>query len=285
MKINDFLKNRKTLIVIISVALVAVLLGVHTLFTNTVLSSGDDRGDWMLSSKVDPRVTEIMQRGSEALREDTSAMTENTVSSSTSETKAPATGTTAAATTTKAAGTTAATRATTRAVTQAPTASQQENIPFATAVAPAAAVDYSEQWDLGYLLAVDNPDTTYACAKINLTDEDRSLLENLCYGEFGTGGFIGASLIAQCVKDAMCFDGYTSVAEVIRECRYDGSTDIGTNDECRQAVRYIFDENHDAVQHRMLYMYNPYMVQSSFHESQNFILSYAGVRFFDRWGA
>ena len=39
-----------------------------------------------------------------------------------------------------------------------------------------------------------------------------------------------------------------------------------------------------AVQHRMLYMYNPYMVKSAFHESQNFILSYQGVRFFDRFG-
>lgn len=281
MKINEFLRNRKTLIVLISVALVAVLLGVHTLFTNTVLSSADNGSDLVSSSKVNPRITEIMQRGSDALREDTSAMTENTVSSSTSETKAPATthnGTTAA---TKAATMAAAT---TRAA-QTTTIAQQENIPFATAVAPDSPADYAEQWDLGYLLAVDNPDTTYACAKITLTDEDRDLLERLCYGEFGTGGFIGASLIAQCVKDAMCFDGYTSVAEVIRECRYDGSTDIGTSDECRQAVRYIFDENHDAVQHRMLYMYNPYMVQSSFHESQNFILSYAGVRFFDRWGA
>ena len=82
----------------------------------------------------------------------------------------------------------------------------------------------------------------------------------------------------------MCFDGFTSVADVITECHYTGDTDIGTNDECRQAVRYIFDENHDAVQHRILYMYNPSMVDSDFHESQNFILSYGGVRFFDRWG-
>ena len=82
----------------------------------------------------------------------------------------------------------------------------------------------------------------------------------------------------------MCFDGFTSVADVISGCHYTGSTSIGTNNECKQAVRYIFDDNRDAVQHRIMYMYNPYMVQSAFHESQNFILSYAGVRFFDRWG-
>ena len=33
-----------------------------------------------------------------------------------------------------------------------------------------------------------------------------------------------------------------------------------------------------------MYMYNPRMVQSNFHDSQNFILSYSGIRFFDRWG-
>ena len=89
--------------------------------------------------------------------------------------------------------------------------------------------------------------------------------------------------IAQAVKDAMCSDGYSSVADVIKYCRYDGSTSMGTNDACRQAVRYIFDDNHAAVQHRLLYMYNPYLCTSSFHESQRFILSYQGVRFFDRW--
>ena len=103
-------------------------------------------------------------------------------------------------------------------------------------------------------------------------------------GEFGSGGFVGAALIAQAVKDAMCFDGYTSVQSIIDGCHYTGRTDIGTNEACKQAVRYIFDENHDAVQHRIMYMYNPYIVQSAFHESQNYILTYQDVRFFDRWG-
>ena len=68
---------------------------------------------------------------------------------------------------------------------------------------------------------------------------------------FGSGGFIGAALIAQSVKDAMCFDGYPTVASVIENCHYTGSTKIGTNQECIQAVSYIFDENKDAVQHRI----------------------------------
>ena len=283
MKINEFMKKRKILIVVVCVVLIAALLGLHTAISANILSEQED-DNFVSTSNINPRYAEIMQRGSQALTQDTSAMALNTVTSSTPSTKAPTTaGTTAATASTKA--TAKATTATTRnndTNTDAATVPQQE-IPFATAAIPETPASYSDQWDLGYLIAVDNPDTSYACAKITLTDEDRDLLERLCMGEFGTGGFIGASLIAQCVKDSMSFEGFTSVAEVIRENRYDGSTEVGTNEECRQAVRYIFDENHDAVQHRILYMYNPYLVQSSFHESQNFILSYAGVRFFDSW--
>ena len=274
MNFSKFIKNKKTLIVVASVALVAVVLGIHTIVSANILST-DSSQELTSTSNINPRYKEISERGSEALTQDTSGMAENTVTSSTPETKASTAGTTA--------GTTAApTRATTGTTTQPRTTAALEDIPFATAAAGNA--DYSVQWDLGYLIAIDNPDVSYACAKVTLTDEDRNLAERICMGEFGTGGFIGAALIAQCVKDAMCFEGYTSVADVISGNHYDGSVDIAPNEECRQAVRYIFDENHDAVQHRVLYMYNPYLVQSSFHESQNFILSYAGVRFFDRWG-
>lgn len=274
MNFSKFIKNKKTLIVVVSVALVAVVLGIHTIVSANNLSA--DSGQELTStSNINPRYKEISERGSQALTEDTSAMAENTVTSSTPETKASTAGTTA--------GTTAApTRAINGTTAQPRTTAALEDIPFATAAAGNA--DYAVQWNLGYLIAIDNPDVSYACAKVTLTDEDRNLAERICMGEFGTGGFIGAALIAQCVKDAMCFEGYTSVADVISGNHYDGSVDIAPNEACRQAVRYIFDENHDAVQHRILYMYNPYLVQSSFHESQNFILSYAGVRFFDRWG-
>lgn len=161
---------------------------------------------------------------------------------------------------------------------------QQATIPFATAIIPDTPADYEAQWEAGYLVAIDNPDTIYECAPVTLTDEDRDLLERLCMGEFGSGGFIGACLIAQAVKNAMCFDGYESVESVIKNCRYTGSTEVGKNDACVQAVKYIFDENHDAVQHRIMYMYNPELVQSAFHEGQNYILTYEAVRFFDRWG-
>lgn len=268
MKIIDFLKKRKNTVVFTSLLVAVVLLSVHTVLFSSILSAGNGGGEVTTTSNINPSYQEITEQSSgETTAVEVSAAIENTESSTKPKTKKPNS-------TKETADTTAVTTV----------ATSQAAIPFATAISPQTPADYNEQWNLGYLIAIDNPDKTYECSQVTLTDEDRDLLERLCMGEFGSGGFIGACLIAQAVKDAMCFDGYTSVAEVIKKCRYTGSTSIGTSDACRQAVRYIFDENHDAVQHRIMYMYNPYMVQSAFHESQNFILSYYGVRFFDRWG-
>ncbi len=272
MKIKEFFKDKKNIIMVVCVLVVAALLFVHSTITNSVMQAKSSASAEP-TSNINPHYKEIMENGAAALTQDTTSMAENTTSTATSETKAATT----AAPTTVPKTTTRATRPTTQPSTGA-------SIPFATAIKPETPADYNAQWELGYLVAIDNPDTSYQCAKVELTEEDRDLLERLCMGEFGSGGFIGASLIAQAVKDAMCFDGYTSVQQVITQCRYTGSTSMGTTDECRQAVRYIFDENHDAVQHRIMYMYAPNMVQSAFHESQNFILSYQQVRFFDRWG-
>lgn len=270
---NVLLRHKNTVVVVCVLLIAALLLACSLIAHNSTPAANDDEPQ--ADSNINPNYREIMENGANALPPGTETMADNTITTSTpaakTETTAPS-GSVPATTVKPTAGST----------TVAPT--QRQSIQYATAVRPATQADYSEQWDLGYLVAIDNPDKTYACAKVTLTDEDRDLLERLCMGEFGSGGFIGASLIAQAVKDAMCFDGFTSVADVITECHYTGDTDIGTNDECRQAVRYIFDENHDAVQHRILYMYNPSMVDSDFHESQNFILSYGGVRFFDRWG-
>ena len=259
--ISGFFKNHKKAVMITATVLTVVIAGTVVMLTGGFWKAGDSEAPALPASNLYP----------------TARATADSVNT------APTT----AAPTTKAAGTTAETteKTTTKPSATSPSTTAPEGtLPFATAAVPDSPADYQSQWDAGYLVAIDNPDYTYSCYHVSLTDEDRDLLERLCYGEFGSGGFIGAAMIAQCVRDAMCFDGYTTVADVIKYCRYDGSTTSGTNDECVQAVRYIFDDDGSAVQHRMLYMYNPYIVSSNFHESQNFILSYQGVRFFDRFG-
>lgn len=252
-KALSFVIKHKKPFMIGGVAAVVIAVSVLSVFR---LGAPSDNGD-ITESNINPSAESIMQATGTTPVSTTAALT-------------------SAAATTQAATTAPATKPNTQPTTMEPP------VPFATAAAPAEPADYQAQWDAGYLLAIDNPDTSYVTTHVTLTDADRDLLERLCMGEFGSGGFIGAALIAQSVKDAMCFDGYTSVADVIKYYRYDGRTDVGTNSACKQAVRYIFDDNHDAVQHRLLYMYNPYLCTSSFHESQRFILSYQGVRFFDR---
>lgn len=157
-----------------------------------------------------------------------------------------------------------------------------EPIQFATAAKGRTKVAYSTQWNQGYLVAVDYPDTNYSCPHVELTDENRELLEKLCMGEFGSGGFTGAALIAQAVKNAMVHYGYDDVSAVIKNLHYTGKLKNNPTKAVKDAVIYVFDMDKDAIQHRILFMYNPKLVQSAFHESQRYICTYKNVRFFDR---
>lgn len=156
---------------------------------------------------------------------------------------------------------------------------------YATAPKVANPASYDAQWNAGYLVAIDNPDKNYKCPHIELTDENRDLLERLCMGEFGSGGFTGAALIAQAVKNAMYTYGIDDVATVIKRLRYDGKTNTPGDTAVKKAVVYVFDMDKDAIQHRILYMYNPKITQtgiSTFHESRKYICTYKDVRFFDK---
>lgn len=268
----------------IVVVVLSLIIAVNSILSGSILTVGESSADTAEVSRINPNFSEeaLLANG---IVLTTDAPTEPVESTATQKaTKKDDKKEKATENTTKPTETTKATETTAnQTTTNAEENNQQERF-YATAIPVDTPASYEEQWNAGYLVAIDNPDTSYECSKVTLTDEDRDLLERLCYGEFGSGGFIGAALIAQCVKDAMCFDGYPTVESVIKNCHYDGSTEKGTSVACKQAVSYIFDQNKEAVQHRMMYMYNPTMVYSSFHESQNYILTYQNVRFFDRWG-
>ena len=271
---KKFFENKlNTILTVILGVLIFTLLG-HTVIsalTPQTKRPAVSTSDVALKNRINPNISKIATADT-ATSAPTEAPTTKPAATQKATTKPTSKPTTAPTTKPK------ATKASAKATTQKAT------VQFATAIPVAEPADYNEQWNAGYLVAIDNPDKSYQCGQVTLNDADRDLLERLCMGEFGSGGFVGASLIAQSVKDAMCFDGFSSVAEIIKEYHYTGSTDIPANDSCKQAVSYIFDQNHDAVQHRILYMYNPLLVDSEFHESQNYILTYEDVRFFDRWG-
>lgn len=127
------------------------------------------------------------------------------------------------------------------------------------------------------------PDENYTTCCIELSDEDRDLAERICMGEASVLGFDGMALVAQCVRDTFLKDGYTNIADILRDYKYDGSTKTPGNEEAKAAVRYIFDEGGAAVQHRIIVFYASDICHSSFHESQHYICSCGAVRFFDYW--
>ena len=131
-----------------------------------------------------------------------------------------------------------------------------------------------------YLLEIDNPDSSYAPDRKSLSSYDREKLERLVMGEAGSMGYAGAALVAQSIRDAMNQLNTASIDTIISEYQYYGSIKIKPNKTVKDAVSYIFDQNGSAVQHRILFFYTG---SSSWHETQQFILCYGKVKFFDSW--
>lgn len=134
-----------------------------------------------------------------------------------------------------------------------------------------------------FLLHIDNPDTSYVSYSVELSDYDRDVLEHLVMGEAGGQGFIGCALVAQAIKDTLITDGYPSVDAVRVGNGYSASLDNVPNQDVLDAIEFVFDNGGAAVQHRVIYFYAPNVCESAFHESQNYVVTHGGHKFFDRW--
>lgn len=135
-----------------------------------------------------------------------------------------------------------------------------------------------------YLIKTKYDNKDFKLPMVKLSDKDRDMLERIVTGEFG-GSYVGSCLIAQSIKCAIVYDGYTSVSAVIKGMGYVGST-ANRSQNAVNAVKYIFDDNNLAVRHRLFYMCTKDYYDSTpgnFHSTQSFILQYENVLFFDRW--
>lgn len=134
-----------------------------------------------------------------------------------------------------------------------------------------------EPKEVEYLLDIDNPDPNYTPQSFSLSDSERYQIACVVMGEFGGGGFTGCALIAQSIRDAMAEYGY-SASSVTSSMGYYGYNS-SPNSSSYEAVDWIFDGN-AAAQHRILYMNNS---PGGWHGTQQYILDYQGVWFFDKW--
>ena len=143
-----------------------------------------------------------------------------------------------------------------------------------------------------------NPnDYTQTCVYKNeivypLSDDERELVESIVCGEAGNQPYWGKVAVASCILNACLKDdirpgevqtkyqysGWKSLAEFESECMQAyGNIDLAN--EVRQAVSQVFDDG-EVLSADVLWFYNPDYGYSSFHESQNYMVTIGEHRFF-----
>ena len=131
------------------------------------------------------------------------------------------------------------------------------------------------------LKQVESKTSTYRYAYlIHLTDSERHVVESIVAGESGNQPFVGKKLVAQAIYNAMLRDNM-SPSQVRKQYSYSGYKDIdefekeclkaygNTNatDECRQAVKEIFDDCNMPTDDFVLFFYAPAYSKGTWHEN------------------
>lgn len=115
---------------------------------------------------------------------------------------------------------------------------------------------------------------------IHLTDSERHVVESIVAGESGNQPFVGKKLVCQAIYNGMLrdnmspsqvrkqysYDGYKDIDEFEKEClKAYGNTNAA--DECRQAVKEIFDNYSMPTDDFVLFFYAPAHSKGTWHEN------------------
>ena len=144
-------------------------------------------------------------------------------------------------------------------------------------------VQYSQSSSLKQDSSTSEPEqiSTYRYAYlIHLTDSERHVVESIVAGESGNQPFVGKKLVAQAIYNGMLrdnmspsqvrkqysYDGYKDIDEFEKEClKAYGNTNAA--DECRQAVKEIFDNYSMPTDDFVLFFYAPAHSKGKWHEN------------------
>lgn len=128
-----------------------------------------------------------------------------------------------------------------------------------------------------FLLSIPNPDTNYQGRPLKVSD--RQTLEGLVMGEWGND-YVGAVLVAQCIRDSMVKEGTDSTAVIRRRYGYTAPVKRQVSQTVKEAVSFVFDQGGSGVQHAIYYFYASNLTRGRWHETQKFIVQRKAVRFF-----
>lgn len=114
--------------------------------------------------------------------------------------------------------------------------------------------------------------------RYTLTDAERLELAQVITAEAEGEPFAGKVAVAQCILQA-CEDDGIRPPEAIKRYKYSTRRPEPT-DEALEAVEAVFDFGHVATNEPIRYFYAPDRVESSWHESQVYVLTINNHKFF-----
>ena len=115
-------------------------------------------------------------------------------------------------------------------------------------------------------------------ARYALTAAERDTVERVVMAEAGADPFEGQIAVAQCILNA-CERENMRPDEIVIEYQYTDKRPDPT-DEVKAAVSAVFDDGETVTDAEILYFYAPELCESEWHESQEYVMTVGGHRFF-----
>lgn len=129
----------------------------------------------------------------------------------------------------------------------------------------------------------DEPERTetvlQSTARYELTAAERDTVERVVMAEAGAEPYEGQIAVAQCILNA-CELESKRPDEIVIEYQYTDKRPDPT-DEVKAAVSAVFDYGETVTDAEILYFYAPELCESEWHESQSYVMTVGGHRFFE----
>lgn len=146
---------------------------------------------------------------------------------------------------------------------ETPAPETEDTVVQADDEAPVVSVYVDEDADSGYVL----------------TEDERIAVECAVMCEAGGEGTKGQMMVAQSILDGTLRNDYdvfqTIYAYQVHSTSYDNVTD-----EVRESVSRVFDQGERVTQEKTDLWYNPALVESEWHEDQQYVITVGSHRFF-----
>lgn len=115
-----------------------------------------------------------------------------------------------------------------------------------------------------------------------LTDAERDIVERVVMAEAAGEGFDGQRLVAQCILNTAEAMDLRPDAVVLAPNQY-ASPAAEASQEVKDAVSAVFDDGDMVTDEPIRWFYAPRYVDSAWHESKRYVLTYQNHKFFAEW--